>query len=56
LRVIDCECGTTLKAANDEELANAVRGHVAAEHPEMELNEDGLRELVEGRAYDASDA
>lgn len=56
MRVIDCECGTTLKAANERELVEQVRAHVAAEHPERELSDEGLRELVAARSYEASDA
>jgi predicted small metal-binding protein len=56
MRVIDCECGQTLQAANDEDLAGAVRGHVEADHPELEMSEDDARELVSSRAYEASDS
>jgi Protein of unknown function (DUF1059) len=54
--VIDCECGTTLKAATDGELTQEVRAHVDAEHPDMELDDEELSEMVEERAYDADDA
>ena len=56
MRVIDCQCGTTLKAANDEDLAKAVRGHVDESHPEMDLSDDGVQEMVAEDAYDAEDA
>ena len=56
MRVIDCECGKTLQAANDEDLARAVRDHVAEDHPDMELSDEQVQELVGSQAYDAGDA
>ncbi len=56
MRVIDCDCGKTLQAANDDDLADAVRGHIAEDHPDMELSDDQVKELVAERAYDALDA
>jgi hypothetical protein len=56
MRVIDCECGKTLQAANDEDLAGAVRDHVAEDHPEMDLSDEQVEELVGSQAYDAADS
>ena len=56
MRVIDCRCGTTLQAANDEDLVRAVQGHVAEEHPDMEMSDEQAQELVESEAYDAEDS
>ena len=56
MRVLDCECGRTLQAANDEDLADAVRGHVAEDHPGMEMSDDQVRELVSSQAYEAQDS
>jgi hypothetical protein len=56
MRVIDCECGKTLQAANDEDLAEAVSQHVAEDHPDMEMSEDQAKELVSSQAYDAQDS
>jgi len=56
MRVIDCECGKTLQAANDDDLADAVRSHVADEHPGMEMSDDEVREFVSSQAYDALDS
>jgi len=56
VRVIDCDCGSTIKAANDEELVTQVTAHVAEQHPDMEMSEDEARSFVASRAYDASDA
>lgn len=56
MRVIDCDCGETLQAANDEDLVERVREHVDAEHPDMGLDEAGVRDLVASRAYEASDS
>jgi predicted small metal-binding protein len=56
MRVIDCQCGKTLQAANDDDLAKAVRQHVADDHPDMEMSEEEARELVSAEAYEAQDS
>jgi predicted small metal-binding protein len=56
MRVIDCQCGTTLKAANDEDLASSVRNHVEEAHPDMDLSDEQVEEMVAEQAYDAEDA
>lgn len=56
MRVIDCECGKTLQAANDEDLAKAVREHVAEDHPDMDMSDAQAEELVASQAYDAGDS
>lgn len=56
MRVIDCECGVTLQAANDDELAGAVREHVDSDHPDMQLDDEQLRGMVEQKAYSAMDS
>jgi hypothetical protein len=56
MRVIDCECGKTLQAANDDDLADAVRDHVAQDHPDMEMSDEQAREMVSAQAYDAQDS
>ena len=56
MRVIDCDCGKTLQAANDEDLAKVVRDHVAEDHPDMEMSDDQVEEFVSAKAYDAQDS
>jgi hypothetical protein len=56
MRIIDCDCGKTLQAANDEDLAAVVRTHVAEDHPDMKLSDEEVEQLVGSRAYDAEDA
>jgi hypothetical protein len=56
MRVIDCDCGATLQAANDEDLARVVRRHVDEVHPDMELGDEQVKALVDERAYEAADA
>ena len=56
MRVIDCQCGTTLKAANDEDLEGVIREHVHEEHPDLELSDEQVQEMVAEQAYDAEDA
>jgi predicted small metal-binding protein len=56
MRVLDCDCGKTLQAANDDDLVAAVRDHAAESHPDMQLSDEQARELVTDRAYEASDS
>ena len=56
MRVLDCDCGLTLQAANDDDLASQVRAHVDEAHPEMELSDEQVRGLVSERAYEAADS
>ena len=56
MRVIDCECGHTVSAANDDELVEQVKGHLSGEHPDKEMGEDELRSFVTSNAYDAEDS
>jgi predicted small metal-binding protein len=56
VRVIDCDCGKTVQAATDDELFTAVRGHLDEDHPEMDLEDDRVRELIAKQAYEATDA
>jgi Protein of unknown function (DUF1059) len=56
MRVIDCDCGQTLQAGNDEDLVKEARAHVDREHPDMRLTDEQVRELVANRAYEASDS
>ena len=56
MRVIECdECGETLQAASDEELARTLGSHLQAEH-DLEMGEEDLAELVEAEAYEAMDS
>jgi|SoiMetStandDraft_5_1073268.scaffolds.fasta_scaffold626243_2 uncharacterized protein DUF1059 len=56
MRLIDCDCGVTLQAANDDELVTAVAEHVQSDHPDMQLDDAGARELVASKAYSATDS
>jgi predicted small metal-binding protein len=56
MRVLDCTCGRTLQAANDDDLAKAVLEHVAEDHPELDMSDDDARAFVSAKAYDASDS
>ncbi len=54
--VIDCDCGATISAVNDDELFDAVRGHLDEDHPEMDLDDHEIHELIAAQAYEATDA
>lgn len=57
MRVIDCnECGATIKAANDEELAGELSKHMKSEHSDVEWEDDQASELISEQAYDATDS
>jgi predicted small metal-binding protein len=56
MRVIDCACGTTVTAADDQELVLRVREHLAEAHDDTGKSDDELREFVSANAYDATDA
>jgi predicted small metal-binding protein len=56
MRVIECdECGETLQAATDDELARNLGSHLQVEH-DLEMGEEELTQLVEGEAYEATDS
>ena len=56
MRVIDCdECGETLSAANDAELATQLIDHMHDRH-DVELEEDEADAVIADQAYDATDA
>jgi predicted small metal-binding protein len=54
--VIDMKCGDTLHAANDKELFGTVRRHIDEEHPDLNLSDDEIREVIAERAYEATDS
>lgn len=57
MRVIDCnECGATIEAANDEELARELDSHMKSEHSGAEWDGEQASELVSAQAYDATDS
>jgi predicted small metal-binding protein len=56
MRVIECdECGETISAANDEELARHLGAHLNREHG-RQLDAEELAELIAEEAYDAMDS
>ena len=56
MRMIDCDCGATLQAANDDDLRRVVRQHVDEVHSDMSLSDEQVGELVAEKAYTATDA
>jgi predicted small metal-binding protein len=56
MRVIECnECGDTISAANDEELARHLAAHLKSEH-DIEPESQEAEDLVHEQAYDAMDS
>lgn len=56
MRVVDCDCGTIVQAANDDELVDRLREHFAEDHPDTDRGDAALRRLVAERAYTATDS
>lgn len=57
MRVIDCnECGSTIKAATDDELSGQLNEHMSAEHSDLEWDDEKASELISKQAYDAEDS
>jgi hypothetical protein len=56
MKVIDLDSGVTLQAANDDDLAKAVRQHFEANRPGDQLSDDEIRDLIADQAYEATDS
>jgi hypothetical protein len=56
MKVIDCDCGQTLQAGNDDDLLKQTRAHFDQEHPDRQLTDEQVRDLVSSKAYEASDS
>ena len=56
MRVIDLDNGVTLQAANDDDLAKAIRAHYDTRAPDDQLSDDEIRSLIADQAYEASDS
>ena len=52
MRALDCDCGRHLEAVNDEKLFDKAKEHVNRHHPEMQLSDERVREIVAEKAYD----
>ena len=52
MRAIECACGQHLAGANDDELFERVRIHMDREHPDKEIADEQILNLIEARAYD----
>jgi hypothetical protein len=54
MRVIDLDTGETLQAANDDDLRKVVARW--ASEQDKQLSDDEIAQLVDRRAYDATDS
>ena len=52
MRALDCDCGRHLEAANDQKLFDKAKEHVNQDHPQMQLSDEQVREIVAEKAYD----
>ena len=48
-KVINCECGQTVRAESDDELVEKVQDHVGSDHPELvgKLSRDDVLAMAE---------
>jgi predicted small metal-binding protein len=48
-KVVNCECGTTLRAESDDELVSKVEEHVQQDHPDMvgKMSRDDVLAMAE---------
>lgn len=48
-RIINCECGETVRAENDDELVRKVETHVGQAHPELvgKMSRDDVLAMAE---------
>ncbi len=51
-RALECFCGEYLEGDNDEELLNWTKAHIERQHPDMQLTDGQVRQIVEEGAYD----
>jgi len=51
-RALDCFCGEYVEGDNDEELLNWTKAHIGRQHPDMQLTDEQVRQIVEEGAYD----
>ena len=57
MRVIECNlCGELIQAANDDDLRGAARRHMDEQHPDADLDDSRLDEMVRRDAYTATDS
>jgi len=48
-KIINCECGETIRAESDEELISKVKSHVGQAHPELvgKMSRDDILGMAE---------
>jgi predicted small metal-binding protein len=48
-KVVNCECGTTVRGETDDELVSGVEAHVRQDHPEMagQMSRDQILAMAE---------
>jgi hypothetical protein len=56
MRVIDLDNGVTLQAADDDDLAKAVRRHYEDSRPDDRPSDQEIQRLVSDQAYEATDS
>ena len=52
MRTLTCQCGHRVRGFDDQDLARQTREHIDMVHPELELSDEDVRELVRTSAAD----
>lgn len=52
MKAITCECGKELRADDAQALADKVQEHIRLEHPEKELSDEEILQLLTTEARD----
>jgi predicted small metal-binding protein len=52
MRSLTCQCGHTVRGLDDDDLARQTREHIRMVHPEMQMSDDDVRELINANARD----
>jgi predicted small metal-binding protein len=50
---MDCFCGVHLEGDDEEQLLNWTKAHMEKVHPQMQLTEEQIHQMVVDGAYDA---
>jgi hypothetical protein len=52
MRAYDCQCGEYLQAENDQRLEQQMRQHYDKAHPDQQVTDTKMRQMIEDGAYD----
>lgn len=53
-RILTCQCGHEVKAADDPTLESEVARHIEDDHPDLTVSREEIKGMVQAQATDAS--